>query len=109
MCIRDSYISDVQVLEVASSMMVIAAFFQLSDGLQVVCAGALRGLQDVKIPTLLIFVAYWVIALPAGYFMAFKMGMGPDGIWIGLLTGLTLTAIAMLVRFRQLSRRVLEA
>ena len=57
----------------------------------------------------LIFVAYWVIALPAGYIMAFKMGMGPDGIWIGLLTGLTLTAIAMLVRFRQLSRRVLEA
>jgi len=98
------YISDVQVLEVAASMMVIAAFFQISDGLQVVCAGALRGLQDVKIPTLLIFTAYWVIALPAGYFMAFPMGMGPEGIWIGLLTGLTLTAIAMLVRFRHLSQ-----
>lgn len=97
------YIDDPQVLTVAATMMVIAAFFQISDGLQVVCAGALRGLQDVKIPTLLIFAAYWIIALPAGYVLTFTFGLGPVGIWIGLLTGLTLTAIAMLLRFRHLS------
>lgn len=100
------YTDDPAVIEVASGLMIISAFFQISDGLQVVCAGALRGLQDVKIPVLLIFVAYWVIALPVGYVLSFPFGLGPIGIWIGLLSGLTLTAIAMLWRFRRLSVNV---
>ncbi len=99
------YIDDKAVIEAASVLLVIAAFFQLSDGVQVVCAGALRGLQDVKIPSILIFIAYWIISLPIGYLLAFPIGLGATGIWIGLLTGLTLTAIAMLVRFNQLSKR----
>jgi MATE family multidrug resistance protein len=84
------YISDPGVIELTAGLMIIAAFFQLSDGIQVVCAGALRGLQDVKIPSLLIFVAYWIIALPCGYVLAFPFGMGPSGIWLGLFIGLTL-------------------
>jgi len=98
------YIEDQPVIELTASLLIIAAFFQLSDGIQVVTAGALRGLQDVKIPSMLIFVAYWVIALPLGYWLAFPLQMGANGIWIGLFLGLTLTAGAMVVRFHKLSR-----
>ena len=87
-------------------LLIIAGLFQLSDGTQVVCASALRGLQDVKIPSLLIFICYWVISLPLGYILAFKMDLGAIGIWMGLLIGLTLTATAMFMRFRLLVRRM---
>ena len=100
------YIRDAAVLQMAAPLMIIAGFFQLSDGMQVVCAGALRGLQDVKVPSLLIFVAYWVIALPLGYWLAFPLGYGANGIWIGLLIGLTVTATMMIVRFNILSKRI---
>lgn len=100
------YIEDVEVISVASSLLIIAGFFQLSDGLQVVCMGALRGLQDVKIPSVLIFVAYWVIALPLGYWLAFKLHFGPSGIWYGLLIGLTITGVLMLYRFNKLSKKI---
>jgi MATE family multidrug resistance protein len=99
------YIEDQAVIQLTASLLIIAAFFQLSDGIQVVTAGALRGLQDVKIPSLLIFVAYWIIALPLGYWLAFPLQMGANGIWIGLFLGLTLTATAMVVRFNKLSRK----
>ncbi len=98
------YIEDQSVIELTAPLLIIAAFFQLSDGIQVVTAGALRGLQDVKIPSLLIFVAYWIIALPLGYWLAFPMEMGANGIWISLFLGLTLTATAMVVRFNKLSK-----
>jgi MATE family multidrug resistance protein len=101
------YIDDTAVLAIAAPLMVIAGFFQLSDGMQVVCAGALRGLQDVKIPSLLIFIAYWIIALPVGYVFAFPLGFGALGIWSGLLLGLTLTATAMVWRFHHLSRKMM--
>lgn len=97
------YIQDEAVLKIAAPLMIIAGFFQLSDGMQVVCAGALRGLQDVKVPSLLIFVAYWVIALPLGYWLAFPLGYGAIGIWVGLLVGLSLSAMAMIVRFNILA------
>lgn len=101
------YIDDPAVIELTSILLIIGAFFQLSDGIQVVTAGALRGLQDVKVPSALIFIAYWVIALPVGYWLTFHLGFGPNGIWLGLLIGLTLTAGAMLFRFWHLSARVL--
>lgn len=100
------YIRDPQVLVAVVPLMVIAGFFQLSDGMQVVCAGALRGLQDVKVPSLLIFVAYWIIALPLGYWLAFPLGQGAVGIWLGLLIGLTITASTMVWRFNTLSRKL---
>ena len=101
------YIADVDVLTIAAPLIVIAGFFQLADGTQVVCIGALRGLQDVKIPSIFIFIAYWVIGLPLGYWLGFKMGYGANGIWMGLLIGLTLTAIAMFFRFHRLSKKLL--
>lgn len=100
------YIDNVDVIAIASPLIVIAGFFQLSDGVQVVCSGALRGLQDVKIPTVLVFIAYWIIGLPLGYYLGFKAGYGSIGIWYGLLIGLTLTAIAMFIRFRLLLRKL---
>ncbi len=100
------YIDNADVIAIASPLIVIAGFFQLSDGAQVVCTGALRGLQDVKIPSALVFIAYWVIGLPLGYYLGFKAGYGSVGIWYGLLIGLTLTAIAMFIRFRLLLRKL---
>ena len=98
---------DVEVIRIAAPLLFVAGFFQLSDGAQVVCAGALRGLQDVKVPSFFIFVAYWVIGLPLGYYLGFKTSVGPAGIWIGLLIGLTLTAIAMFIRFQRLTKNLL--
>jgi multidrug resistance protein, MATE family len=99
------YVDDVSVIHIAGPLIIIAGLFQLSDGMQVVCIGALRGLQDVKIPSVLIFVSYWIIGLPLGYWLGFTMNMGPTGIWIGLLIGLTLTATAMFFRFNYLSKQ----
>lgn len=100
------YISDPAVISVSAGLLVVAAGFQLSDGIQVVAIGALRGLQDVKIPGLLIFVAYWILALPIGYWLTFYKGWGPQGIWIGLLIGLTLSALATVWRFDRLSLKL---
>ena len=77
------YIEDIQVVEMAASLLIIAAVFQLSDGLQVVALGALRGLSDVKVPTLVTLLAYWVVGLPLGYLLAFKFHYNELGIWIG--------------------------
>jgi MATE family multidrug resistance protein len=101
------YVDDLEVIAIASPLIIIAGFFQLSDGAQVVCAGALRGLQDVKVPSFFIFIAYWIIGLPLGYWLGFKMNFGANGIWMGLLIGLTLTATAMFVRFKSLSKKLL--
>ena len=100
------YVSDTEVIAIASPLLIVAGFFQLSDGIQVVCLGALRGLHDVKIPSLFIFIAYWIIGLPLGYWLAFKMNWNATGVWVGLLIGLTLTAGAMVWRFHLLSNKL---
>ena len=100
------YIDDPLVIKMAASLLIIAGIFQISDGLQVVALGALRGLSDVKIPTLVTLLAYWVVGLPLGYFLAFKLHWNELGIWIGLLIGLTLTAIMLLYRFNSLSSKL---
>lgn len=94
------YTSDQEVIYTASSLLIIAAIFQLSDGIQVVGLGTLRGLGDVKIPTAVTFIAYWVIGLPVGYFLAFNLGMDEAGVWYGLLIGLSITALILFFRFR---------
>jgi MATE family multidrug resistance protein len=94
------YVGDSDVVAIAAPLLIIAGLFQLADGAQVVCIGALRGMQDVKIPSLLIFVAYWVVGLPLGYCLGFILNYGAVGIWLGLLIGLMLTGIAMFLRLR---------
>ncbi|NOT75914.1 MAG: MATE family efflux transporter [Cyclobacteriaceae bacterium] len=100
------YVEDLEVIRVAGPLIIIAGLFQLSDGMQVVIIGALRGLQDVKIPSVFIFISYWIIGLPLGYWLGFQAGLGPVGIWTGLLVGLTLTATAMVWRFNYLSLKL---
>ncbi|MBK8946722.1 MAG: MATE family efflux transporter [Ignavibacteriae bacterium] len=93
------YIKNSEVVKVASSLIIIAAFFQLSDGIQAVGMGALKGLADVKIPMVITLIAYWIIALPAGYFFAFILKYDIIGIWIGLSIGLTVAALLFVFRF----------
>ncbi len=99
------YISDEKVVQIASSLLIIAALFQLSDGTQAVGLGILRGLTDVKIPTFITFISYWLIGLPIGYFLGFKFDYGVQGIWVGLLLGLTSSAILLTYRFNVKSKQ----
>ncbi len=101
------YINDEAVISIASSLLIIAALFQLSDGVQAVGIGILRGLTDVKIPTVITFVAYWVVGLPIGYFLAFELGWDVQGVWIGLLAGLTTSAILLTLRFNTKSKHII--
>ncbi len=95
------YISEPAVVAQAAVLLLIAALFQVSDGLQVVGLGALRGLEDVKIPSLVALLAYWVVALPLGYVLGFVLRLGAPGVWLGLLLGLSIVAGVLLLRFRQ--------
>lgn len=103
--ILNLYIADQNVIEAAIPLLNIAALFQLSDGVQVVGLGVLRGIADIKIPTVITFIAYWVIALPLGYILSFNFGIGAIGIWLGLLTGLTVSAILLYFRFKNLLKK----
>jgi len=88
------YIDDPEVIALATRLLVVAGLFQLFDGTQVVCAGALRGLSDVKIPTLVTGVAYWVLAMPISYLVG-VLWLGPEGIWAGLAAGLAFAALTL--------------
>jgi MATE family multidrug resistance protein len=96
-----------EVIYLAGQLLLVAAFFQISDGIQVVVLGALRGLQDVKIPTLITFVAYWVIGFPISYYLGLHTDLGSTGIWIGLLTGLSASAIMLYIRFNYLTKKLI--
>jgi MATE family multidrug resistance protein len=100
------YIDDPAVIEIASVLLIIAALFQISDGVQVVGLGVLRGLEDVRIPGLISLVAYWIVGLPVGYLLCFKLGLGVNGVWAGLLAGLSVAAILLFWRFKSLSYRL---
>ena len=100
------YTDNVQVITLASTMLILAAVFQISDGLQAVASGALRGMQDVKFPAVIALISYWGIMIPACYILAFPMQMGLRGIWIGFIIGLSLAAVLQLVRFRIMIRKV---
>ena len=92
----------------ASSLLIIAGLFQLSDGLQAVILGGLRGLQDVKWPSILSFIAYWIIGFPICYFLGKEDVLGTLGIWIGLLTALTCSAVMLFFRFNYLSNKLIQ-
>ncbi|MEN8124355.1 MAG: MATE family efflux transporter [Bacteroidota bacterium] len=102
------YIDNDAVITTAASLLLIAGLFQLSDGMQVVVLGALRGLQDVKIPTYLTFVAYWIVGFPISFVLGKVLGFGSQGIWIGLFAGLTASAIFLFMRFNYLSKKLIE-
>jgi len=96
-----------EVITLAGELLLVAAFFQISDGIQVVVLGALRGLQDVKIPTLITFVAYWGVGFPVMYYLGLKTDLESIGIWFGLLAGLTASAILLYIRFNYLTDKLI--
>lgn len=100
---------EVEVIMLASKLMIIAALFQLSDGIQVTALGMLRGLQDVKIPSIITFIAYWLITIPLGYFLCVTLEMGAFGMWIALGLGLTISAFMLVKRFLNMSARRIKA
>jgi len=104
--LADFYSNDPAVLELAAQLMIVAVVFQLSDGIQAVALGALRGLTDVKIPTWITFVVYWMLVLPAAYFLPQWTSWGALGIWYALAGGLTLSALLLTLRFKNLSEKL---
>jgi MATE family multidrug resistance protein len=98
------YIQDPAVIHIASGLLLIAAFFQLFDGTQVVGLGVLRGLGDVKLPTMITMLAYWVLGLPVGYLLGFTFGFGVYGIWWGLSLGLLIASVLLFFRFQSITR-----
>ncbi|MDY0986413.1 MATE family efflux transporter [Flavobacterium sp. CFBP9031] len=96
-----------EVIGIASKLLLIAAVFQISDGIQVVVLGALRGLQDVKVPMYITFVAYWVIGFPISYYLGEHTELKAQGVWVGLLAGLTAAAICLYIRFHYLTKRLI--
>ena len=97
-----------EVVKTASVLLLIAAVFQISDGIQVVVLGALRGLQDVKIPTVLIFIAYWVVGFPISYYLGLHTDYKSSGIWLGLLAGLTVSSILLFLRFNYITKKLIK-
>lgn len=97
-----------EVIAIASKLVLIAAVFQISDGIQVVVLGALRGLQDVKVPMYITFVAYWIIGFPTSYYLSEYTSLKAEGVWIGLLAGLTAAAIFLYIRFHYLTKRLVN-
>jgi MATE family multidrug resistance protein len=94
------FTSDSEVIPIASGLLIIAAFFQLFDGLQVVMLSTLRGMSDVKIPMFIALFAYLLVGIPVSYIFAFKLGAGPQGIWYGYLVGLATAGILFYFRFK---------
>lgn len=97
-----------EVIKIAAQLLLVAAVFQISDGIQVVVLGALRGLQDVKVPMYITFVAYWVIGFPISFYLGLYSELKATGIWIGLLAGLTVAAIFLYIRFNYLTKKLVQ-
>jgi len=102
------YTRDPEVATVAVSLLFMAAVFQISDGLQVGGFGALRGLKDTRIPMVVNFFSYWLIGFPVGYYLGIIRNVGPEGLWIGLISGLTVAAVLHNYRFNKLTKQNLK-
>jgi multidrug resistance protein, MATE family len=100
------YTDDAGLRLLAGQLLLYAAVFQLADGLQVGTAGALRGFKDAKIPMVLNLSAYWLIAMPLAWYLAFGLHLGAPGIWAALIVGLLACASLLLWRYRVIARRV---
>jgi MATE family multidrug resistance protein len=93
-----------EILAYGTVLLVLAALFQLADGMQVIALGLLRGIQDTRVPMWLAAISYWLIGIPCSYVLAFPMGYGGVGLWLGLVIGLACAAASLLWRFWRLAR-----
>lgn len=103
-----AFTDNIEVIEIASSLLIAAAIFQLSDGIQAVVLGGLRGLQDVNIPSIITFIAYWIIGFPICYYLGTILEMGSFGIWVGLIAALTSSATMLFIRFNYLTNKLIH-
>jgi len=101
------YTDDVLVAPLAVSLLFYAAIFQYSDGIQMCAAGALRGYKDTRAPMVYTVISFWIVGMTLGYNLTFNAGMGPAGMWIGMIAGLSVAAILMLNRFNRSSLRLI--
>lgn len=104
----ENYADNLEVVTIATQLLLASAIFQISDSIQVVVLGALRGLQDVMIPTLITFISYWLIGFPISWFLGKENMYGSFGIWIGLLAGLSAAAIMLYIRFNYLTLKLIK-
>ena len=104
--IASLYTSDTAVVALAAQLLLLAALFQFSDGIQVVANGALRGLKDTRVPMVITLIAYWGFGMPIGWWLAFHHDMGARGMWIGLIAGLSAAAVLLTTRFWRMSGRM---
>lgn len=95
---------ETHVVAMAAYLLLFAALFQISDSIQSISSGLLRGIKDVKIPTVFIAIAYWAVGIPVGCLLAFYFEMGAAGIWTGFIVGLTFSAVFLSLRFRKMTR-----
>jgi len=102
--IADSLSDDPAVIAIAASLFVVMALMQVFDGLQSTAQGALRGLLDLQVPTAITMVSYWLLALPAAWLLAFPLGFGPPGLWMGFGLGLAVAAVLLPLRFLHITR-----
>lgn len=98
---------NMEVVGIASKLLIAAAIFQISDSIQVVVLGALRGLQDVKIPTIITFISYWLVGFPISYFLGKEEAYASFGIWLGLLAGLSTASVLLYIRFNYLTKKLI--
>jgi MATE family multidrug resistance protein len=101
-------LDNTEIIMITSKLLLIAAIFQISDGIQVVVLGALRGLQDVKVPMYITFVAYWIVGFPISFYLGKYTDLKAVGVWIGLLAGLTAAAVFLYIRFARLTRKLIQ-
>lgn len=101
------YTRDLAVAALAGNLLLFAAAFQFPDGIQVLSAGALRGLKDTRVPMWLAVLSYWGLGMPLGAGLGLGLGWGPQGMWLGLILGLTAAAVLMATRFQRSSKRLL--
>lgn len=100
--------ADTRVIAVAAQLLIIAAIFQLFDGAQVIGLGVLRGMGDVNVPTIITFLAYWVVGLPLGYWLGLHLGLGANGVWYGLVAGLGVASVLLYLRFTATTKKHIE-
>jgi len=94
------------IIAYGTGLLAVAAVFQVVDGMQAVVLGVLRGLKDTRVPMICAVFSYWIVGMPVGYVLGFKLGFGGYGIWAGLVTGLALAAVTLLWRYRIIARRM---
>lgn len=98
------YTNEPDVQQMGITLLYLAAIFQISDGLQVAAAGALRGLKDTKVPMVITAIAYWLVAIPLGYLLGIVLDGGPKALWIGIICGLFVAALLLNLRFHLTTR-----